>query len=89
MSEDSVANVKAWLSPILMSILGVMIWHDINEMKADIKEMAKKDTATQVQIYELKRDIDFLQRKVYLGNTKDKFIKKEDEDEILNSKSDE
>lgn len=41
-SNDSITNVKAWLTPILMSILGIMIWQDVVEMKEDLKELIKE-----------------------------------------------
>ena len=67
---DSITNVKAWLTPILMSILGIMIWQDIMEMRDDVKELIKRDSATQIRIFELEKDIELIQKQLYLGNNR-------------------
>ena len=67
---DSITNVKAWLTPILMSILGIMIWQDIMEMRDDVKELIKRDSATQIRIFELEKDIELIQKQLYLGNSR-------------------
>ena len=69
-NSDSITNVKAWLTPILMSILGIMIWQDIMEMRDDVKELIKRDSATQIRIFELEKDIQLIQKQLYLGNSR-------------------
>jgi hypothetical protein len=88
MMEERLSAVKAWLTPILMSILGVMIWHDLNEMKKDIKILLAKDSANQVRIDQLERDVDILRKQMYLGITAtSRFAKKEEDPEIKNEDS--
>jgi hypothetical protein len=88
MMEERLSAVKAWLTPILMSILGVMIWHDLNEMKKDIKALLAKDSANQVRIDQLERDVDILRKQMYLGITAtSRFGKKEEDPEIKNEDS--
>lgn len=70
-SNDSITNVKAWLTPILMSILGIMIWQDVVEMKEDLKELIKRDSATQIRIFELEKDIELIQKQLYLGSSRE------------------
>jgi hypothetical protein len=77
-SNDSIANVKAWLAPILMSILGIMIWQDLIEMKGDLKELIKRDSATQIRIFELEKDIELIQKQLYIGNSREVMPKKND-----------
>lgn len=77
-SNDSITNVKAWLTPILMSILGIMIWQDVVEMKEDLKELIKRDSATQIRIFELEKDIELIQKQLYLGRTREVMPKKDD-----------
>jgi hypothetical protein len=85
MMEERLSAVKAWLTPILMSILGVMIWHDLNEMKKDIKILLAKDSANQVRIDQLERDVDILRKQMYLGITaSSRFAKKEEDPELKN-----
>lgn len=85
MMEERLSAVKAWLTPILMSILGVMIWHDLNEMKKDIKILLAKDSANQVRIDQLERDVDILRKQMYLGITaSSRFAKKEEDTELKN-----
>lgn len=80
MGDEKVSAIKAWLTPILMSILGVMIWHDLNEMKRDIKILLAKDSANQIRIEQLEKDVDVIKKQIYLGMTSyNKYMKKEKE----------
>jgi hypothetical protein len=80
MGEEKVLAIKAWLTPILMSILGVMIWHDLNEMKRDIKILLAKDSANQIKIEQLEKDVEIMKKQIYLGMTSyNKYMKKERE----------
>lgn len=80
MGEEKVSAIKAWLTPILMSILGVMIWHDLNEMKRDIKILLAKDSANQIKIEQLEKDVEIMKKQIYLGMTSyNKYMKKEKE----------
>jgi|688.fasta_scaffold00850_31 hypothetical protein len=78
--NDGITNVKAWLTPILMSILGIMIWQDIMEMRDDVKELIKRDSATQIRIFELEKDIQLIQKQLYIGNSR-VTLPKSDKDE--------
>ena len=69
-THDSITIMKAWLTPILMSILGIMIWQDIMEMRDDVKELIKRDSATQIRIFELEKDLELIQKQLYLGNSR-------------------
>lgn len=80
MSEENVNAVKAWLTPIIMSILGVMIWHDVTEMKNDIKALLTKGSANEIRIQRLEKDIDLIQKQLYLGIGTSRYAKKEDEE---------
>lgn len=83
MGEEKVSAIKAWLTPILMSILGVMIWHDLNEMKRDIKILLTKDSANQIRIEQLEKDVEIMKKQIYLGMTSyNKYMKKEKEPKI-------
>lgn len=83
MGEEKVSAIKAWLTPILMSILGVMIWHDLNEMKRDIKILLAKDSANQIRIEQLEKDVDIMKKQIYLGMTSyNKYMKKEKETKV-------
>ena len=83
MGDEKVSAIKAWLTPILMSILGVMIWHDLNEMKRDIKILLAKDSANQIKIEQLEKDVEIMKKQIYLGMTSyNKYMKKEKEPKI-------
>ena len=83
MGEEKVSAIKAWLTPILMSILGVMIWHDLNEMKRDIKTLLAKDSANQIRIEQLEKDVEIMKKQIYLGMTSyNKYMKKEEEPKL-------
>lgn len=83
MGEEKVSAIKAWLTPILMSILGVMIWHDLNEMKRDIKILLAKDSANQIRIEQLEKDVDIMKKQIYLGMISyNKYMRKEKETKV-------
>ena len=83
MSEDKLSSFKAWLTPILMSILGIMIWHDLNEMKNDIKTLLAKDSANQIRIEQLEKDVDLLRKQMIICITTSRYAIKREEDEDL------
>ncbi len=83
MSEDKLSSFKAWLTPILMSILGIMIWHDLNEMKTDIKTLLAKDSANQIRIDQLEKDVDLLRKQMIICITTSRYAIKREEDEDL------
>jgi hypothetical protein len=83
-----VGAVKEFLAPILLSIVGLFIWRDISEMRADVKLLLVQQSADRVKIENMEGDIAMLKSVVLQpGRVKDgtytvQPAKKEDELEI-------
>lgn len=71
--KDSLLNVvKLWVFPSLVTVLSLMIWRDINEMRADVKALLAQSNIDKTKIDNLEKDVKFLQDAVYknrIGST--------------------
>jgi hypothetical protein len=83
-----IGTIKEFLAPILLSIVGLFIWRDISEMRADVKLLLVQQSADRVKIENMESDIAMLKSVVLQpGKVKDgtyvvQPAKKEDELEI-------
>lgn len=59
MSQENPAIVafKVWVFPSLVSLLGLMIWHDVNEVKADVKALMAQSNVDKTRIDNLERNV--------------------------------
>ena len=56
--EDSMYNqFKNWIFPGLVSVLGMMIWNDVNEIKADVKSLMAQSNIDKTRIDNLEREV--------------------------------
>lgn len=53
--NPSIVAFKAWVFPSLVSILGIMIWHDVNEVKQDVKLLMAQSNIDKTRIDNLER----------------------------------
>lgn len=58
--NDSFQAFKNWIFPGLVSILGMMIWQDVSEIKSDVKALMAQSNIDKTRI-------DNLERVVYAG----------------------
>lgn len=55
---DSLQNqFKSWIFPGLVSVLGMMIWNDVNEIKADVKALMAQTNIDKTRIDNLEREV--------------------------------
>ena len=52
--------IKSYISPLLISIIGVFIWRDMSEMRQDLKLLLTNQSANQVKIATLQEDVSAL-----------------------------
>jgi hypothetical protein len=52
-----VASFKSWIFPGLVSILGMMIWNDVNEIKSDVKLLMAQSNVDKTRIDNLERQL--------------------------------
>lgn len=55
--KDSVAQIKAWLFPSLITILAGIIWNDVQEIKGDVKSLMAQSNIDKTRIDNLERVI--------------------------------
>ena len=52
-----ISYFKSWIFPGLVSILGMMIWNDVNEIKTDLKLLMAQSNVDKTRIDNLERQI--------------------------------
>ena len=58
MRENSnIQTIKVWVFPTLVSILAMMIWNDVNEIKTDVKALMAQSNIDKTRIDNLERII--------------------------------
>lgn len=55
--NPSIAAFKSWIFPSLVSILGIMIWQDVNEVKQDVKLLMAQSNIDKTRIDNLERSV--------------------------------
>jgi hypothetical protein len=57
MANFTYDQFKSWLFPALISALGMMIWNDVNEIKADVKALMAQSNIDKTRIDNLEREV--------------------------------
>lgn len=57
MKEAPANTLKVWLFPSLVSIIGLLIWNDVTEIKADIKALMAQSNIDKTRIDNLERQV--------------------------------
>ena len=52
-------QVKVWLFPTLVAVLGTIIWSDIRDIKADVKALMAQSNIDKTRIDNLEKRADF------------------------------
>jgi len=53
--NTNIQTIKVWVFPTLVSILAMMIWNDVNEIKADVKSLMAQSNVDKTRIDNLER----------------------------------
>lgn len=65
-TKASVVNaLKIYLFPSLVTVLAMMIWRDVTEMRSDIKALLAQANVDKTEIQNLKRDVQTLNHQVF------------------------
>lgn len=57
MADSALTQFKSWIFPGLVSILGMMIWNDVTEIKADVKALMAQSNIDKTRIDNLERQV--------------------------------
>ena len=55
--NPAIASFKVWVFPSLVSIVSLLIWNDVNEIKADVKALMAQSNIDKTRIDNLERQI--------------------------------
>lgn len=57
--EDTVVpKIKEWLTPILITITGLMVWTQLTELKTDVRALLIQRAMLDVRVYNLEKEVD-------------------------------
>lgn len=55
--NPSIAAFKLWIFPTLVSLISLLIWNDVNEIKADVKLLMAQSNIDKTRIDNLERQL--------------------------------
>ena len=55
--NPSIAAFKVWVFPTLVSLVSLLIWNDVNEIKSDVKLLMAQSNIDKTRIDNLERQI--------------------------------
>ena len=56
-------TIKSYITPILISILGIMLWSQLSELREDVKKLLAYQAGNDVKVSMLEKEIDILREK--------------------------
>ena len=54
---NSLEKVKSWLSPMIISAFGMVLWSLLSEIRSDVKSLLQAEAATNIKIENLERRV--------------------------------
>lgn len=57
MATSTVDKVKLWVFPTLVSLIGLVIWQEIKEIKSDVKALLAQSNIDKTRIDNLEREL--------------------------------
>lgn len=70
--NPSIAAFKVWIFPTLVSLVSLLIWNDVNEIKSDVKLLMAQSNIDKTRI-------DNLERQIYKASTPNPVLPVKDE----------
>jgi hypothetical protein len=64
--KNSIGNsIKIYFFPSLVTILAMLIWRDVSELRSDVKALLAQSNIDKTEILNLKKDVDILNRHTF------------------------
>lgn len=57
--------VREWVTPILLTIVGLFIWRDLSELRSDVKQLLIQQSSDRMQIEQIQYDVNALKACVF------------------------
>lgn len=65
-SKTSISNgIKLYFFPSLVSILAMMIWRDVTELRSDVKQLLAESASNKTKVERLERQVEQLNQAVF------------------------
>lgn len=82
-NSSVISNVKLWVFPSLVTILAMMIWRDVSELKSDVKQLLAESASNKAKVENLERQVQQLNQAVFkMPRTTGNFPKPSDDKQI-------
>jgi hypothetical protein len=64
--KSSVLNtVKLWVFPSVVTLLAMMIWRDVNELRSDVKQLLAESNSNKAKVENLEKQVQQLNQAVF------------------------
>lgn len=64
--KNSIGNsIKLYFFPSLVTILAMLIWRDVSELRSDVKSLLAQSNVDKTEILNLKKDVQMIQSKLF------------------------
>jgi hypothetical protein len=67
--SNVVSTLKLYIFPTLVTILAMMIWRDVSELRSDVKALLAQSNIDKTRIDNLEADVRFLEQRVLGGKS--------------------
>lgn len=82
-NSSVISNVKLWVFPSLVTILAMMIWRDVSELKSDVKQLLAESASNKAKVEILENQVQQLNQAVFkIPRTAGNFPKPSDDKQI-------
>lgn len=80
--ESFITTIKVWLFPTVVTVLSMMIWHDVRQIQDDVKALMAQSNIDKTRIDNLERRVDKLENAVLVPKSATVPFNKSKEQEI-------
>jgi hypothetical protein len=64
--KNSIGNsIKVYFFPSLVTVLAMLIWRDVSELRSDVKSLLAQSNIDKTEIINLKRDVEILNHRMF------------------------
>ena len=68
--DQVISILKEWASPVLIGIVGMLLWRDVTEMRSDVKLLLVQQSADRVKIEQLETDMKMIKGYLFVESDK-------------------
>lgn len=66
--ERTISAVKEWLTPSLISIVGLILWTELTKLQDNVQTLLERSAATETKLAMLEKEIDYIKAKNDYGS---------------------